>query len=267
MGKTEYIAFFVLATMILLVFMGGIIVFIFQYHRRKLVYEKEKALINEQHIQDLLNTKLEIQEHTMQDIGREIHDNVGQRLTLASLYTNQLSYQGQYPDINERIEAIGKIINESLDELRSLSKTLTNATSEMSELKELIEQECVRVNGLNICVATCTFPDTEIRFSTTLKNFILRILQEFIQNSLKHARCTRIGLTFANDEAGLTVTACDDGQGFDSSGYKAGPEKGIGLSNMKKRAELIGADFSFNSEPGKGTQMCIFIPADKLNAH
>ena len=83
MGQTEYKIFIVLATLILLVFINGIIIFVFQYRKRKLLHEKEKEMINKQHTQDLLHTKLDIQTQTMQDIGREIHDNIGQRLRLA----------------------------------------------------------------------------------------------------------------------------------------------------------------------------------------
>ena len=70
MGETEYKIFIVLATLILLVFIGGIITFVVQYHKRKLLHEKEKTTMNEQHRQQLLETRLEIQSQTMQDIGR-----------------------------------------------------------------------------------------------------------------------------------------------------------------------------------------------------
>ncbi len=121
MGQTEYSVFVVLATVIMLVFIAGIIIFILQYHKRKLAYEKEKAVMSEQHIQELLTAKLEIQTQTMQDVGRDIHDIVGQRLTLASIHANQLAHLKKFPEIDEQIREISSIINESLTTLRNMS--------------------------------------------------------------------------------------------------------------------------------------------------
>lgn len=263
MGQTEYKIFIVLATLILLVFINGIILFVVQYRKRKLLHEQEKLFINEQHQKDILHTRIEIQSQTMQDIGREIHDNVGQRLTLAAIYTNQLSFENQYPHIQERIAEVGKIINESLTELRSLSKNLTNSNTDATELKALIENECERVNALNICKASCRFNRNDYHTSATVKNFILRIVQEFMQNSLKHSACRHIDISFNYTDGGLNIIAADDGIGFDIQNTA---KTGIGISNMKKRAELIGAEFSIISSAGDGTVLNLFIPSDKLNA-
>ncbi len=264
MGQAEYKIFIVLATLILLVFIGGIIVFIFQYHKRKLMYEKEKAILNEQYLQDLLNTKLEIQQQTMEDIGREIHDNVGQHLTLASIYANHLAFEGVYPEISQQVTSISNILNESLAELRKLSKSLTNTSAEYAELKDLIDNECARVNALNMCKVKYHYTDTNFRISATVKNFIQRIIQEFLQNSLKHANCKNITHEFQYNDVGLSVRANDDGNGISIDTHGENPNKGKGLPNMKKRAELIGADFSFDSVPGKGTSLKIFIPTKQL---
>lgn len=266
MGQAEYKVFIVLSTLILLVFIGGIIVFVIQYHKRKLHYEREKAILNEQHIQDLLHTKLEIQKQTLADIGREIHDNVGQRLTLASIYANHLVFEDTYPQINEQVGAISAILNESLADLRSLSKNLTNPHAQFTELKDLIDDECKRVNRLHVCKVDYSFTDTNFTISATIKNFIVRIIQEFIQNSLKHANCTKVVLVFNHTQEGLDIRANDNGEGFDMTTYLGDENKGIGLVNMKKRAELIGAAFSLNSIIKKGTSLNLFIPANKLNA-
>ncbi len=265
MGQTEYKIFIILATVIWLVFINGIFIFVFQYRKRKVLYDKEKQMISAQHASELLNKQLEIQQQTMQDIGREIHDNVGQRLTLASIYANHLAYDNQYPGIRERVAEVGKIINESLAELRSLSKSLTNSDTDPIDLKELVQNECNRVNGLNTCLATCHFTNASFSISTLCKNFIVRIIQEFIQNSLKHSTCNNITLDLNYTDKGLTITAADDGVGFRIDDNTAGREKGIGLSNIKKRADLLGADLSITSEPNKGVTMTIFIPINKLN--
>jgi len=261
----DYLIFIVLATIILQVFIVGIIIFIIQYRKRKLSHEKEKAIINEQHLEEILNTKLEIQQHTMQDIGREIHDNIGQKLTLASIYANQMTYENKFPELHRQIEEIGSILTESIEELRKLSKNLTNSNAHMGELKLLIENECTRVNNLNICKLTYDFNETDYTISNTIKNFIVRIIQEFLQNSLKHASCKNITLNFEHNEKGLSIAIQDDGIGFNIESNGSKNTKGIGLQNMKKRAELIGAEFTLTSAANEGTKLALFIPDNKLN--
>jgi len=265
MGETEFKIFAIIVNLILFVFIGGIIVFFLKYHKRKLISEKEKAMLNEQHAHDLLHSKLEIQQQTMQDIGREIHDNVGQLLTVASISAYQMAYDNVCPSQNQRVTSIGKIIDQSLSELRNLSRNLTHEKAEMAELIELLQHEALRINELNICRVACNYNELNFTITNVIKNFILRIIQEFIQNSLKHAACKNIALDFNYDASGLSIHLHDDGNGFDVQAANEGKEPGIGLANMKKRADLIGAGFSFNSVLNEGTSMDIFIPSTRLN--
>lgn len=147
MQQTEIIAFIIIANVILFVFIIGTILFIIQYRKRKLEHESEKNIINENYTKELLRSQLEIQTQTMQFIGREIHDNVGQKLTLASLYTQQLSYENKAPQINDKIENISHIINQSLTELRQLSKSLTDDSIADNTITALLQGECDKVNG------------------------------------------------------------------------------------------------------------------------
>lgn len=262
MGQTEYEIFIVLASLILLIFIGGIIVFIIQYHKKKLQDQQEQHKIAQEHAREVLHIKLEIQEKTMEDIGRELHDNIGQQLVLAHYYTDQLNAISDKPEIQEQSATIGEIINNSLADIRSLSKSLQKA-EDMGELEDLVKKQCARINALHKCTATCTFNGDELDMSGSIKNFILRIIQEFLQNSLKHSGCKNITIGF-NYAQGLHIQLKDDGVGFD---MKQAIERrdGIGLTNMKKRAEMIGADFKQKSAQGQGTMLALFIPADKLN--
>ena len=128
----------------------------------------------------------------MKHIGREIHDNVGQKLTLSSLYLQQLVFENKAPQIADNINNVNTIINESLDELRNLSKSLTDDTIENSSMIALIEKECEKVRELKKC--TVVF-ENNLKADITsyqAKSILLRIVQEFIQNSIKHAHCKKI---------------------------------------------------------------------------
>ena len=177
---------------VILILIFGIILFIVQYRKRRLMHNKEKQQIDERHQHELLATQFESQKQTMQHIGTEIHDNVGQKLTLASLYSKQLSTHT--PNLEEKIQSIGAIIDESLIELRQLSKTLTNPELANAGLLQLLNEEAKRINAAGICHVTIRSGETEIELPQSDKNILFRLLQEFIQNSLKHSACRRMCL-------------------------------------------------------------------------
>ncbi|MGF2414416.1 sensor histidine kinase [Ferruginibacter sp.] len=218
---------------------------------------KEKQLTKQLHQQELLSTQLEMQTQTMQHIGREIHDNVGQKLTLASLYTQQLAYENKAPQITDKIENISNIINESLAELRQLSKSLTDDAINENSINELLLQECNKVTDLKNCSVAFSSNQKNIVLPYQTKSILLRIVQEFLQNSIKHADCKNIKAALNTYENTLQLLLKDDGKGFETTKVT---EKGIGLNNMRKRTELLGGTYNLESSPGSGTQLTIEIP-------
>ena len=227
--------------------------FIYKYHNTY----KEKSEAEIAHQMQIIKTQTDIQQQTMNYIGREIHDNIGQKLTLASLYTQQLAYENKAPQINENIENISAIINQSLAELRELSKSLTDDAINSMRIAKLLQQECDKINELKKCSVdfNCAVPEIELNYQ--LKSVLLRICQEFIQNSIKHSQCKNISIEFYKSDSELTLSLSDDGIGFiiDKS-----MKNGIGLSNMKKRSEIIGGKYSLLSNPKNGTKLSISIP-------
>jgi len=218
--------------------------------------------MNENFAREILNTQLEMQQQTMQYIGREIHDNVGQKLTLAALYAQQIDYEKQCPGISERIVAMSSIINESLSELRSLSKNLISDHIVHTDIITLLQQETEKINAANLCRIHFTTNTNSVDASYAVKNIVVRIVQEFIQNSLKHAGCKNIVIIIKYLPDGLHIAASDDGKGFNENELK---EKGIGLIKMKKRSAVIGAAIDIKSIEGSGTSLEMFIPQNKIN--
>lgn len=255
--QNEIIILVIIVNLILVVLIFGVVFFILQYRKRRLQNEKEKKTTDELHQKELLSTQLDIQQQTMQHIGREIHDNVGQKLTLASLYSKQLNGLEKETMQNKLVE-IGTIIDESLAELRQLSKSLTNPELATANLADLLKEEAKKINAAGVCYVSVNEAEAPVVLPQADKNIIFRLLQEFIQNSLKHAACRKINIILENENQLLKVTATDDGKGFDMST----PSTGIGLQNMKRRAEQLNATYQLQSTPGKGTILVL-----QLNLH
>lgn len=260
MGQTEIIIFLVLANAVFLILIIGIFMFVFRYRKRKIEHGKEIADQEEQHRFELMNTQLNVQHQTMQYIGREIHDSVAQKLTLASIYSGQMHNKTTTPELIKPLENVINIINDSLTELRQLSHSLTDARKQNASLAELIQAECENVNATGACMATLNaepIPALDI----ASKNSLLRVVQEFMQNSLKYSGCSAINISLGFNQKELRLSLSDNGKGFNLDERK---HKGIGLDNMKRRALALGGEFSLESSEGSGTTLQITVPADQL---
>lgn len=256
MGKTEYLLITIVFNFLFILFIVAIISYVWQYKKKK--SEHKFAMQNQQdlHHKELLAMQLEMQEKTMQEIGREIHDNIGQKLTLASLYIQNLIYERKKKENTESIENINTIINDSLSDLRQLSKTLTDNSIATKSLVSLLQTECEKVSKLKKCWFTydSSIQSTEVTYHA--KSMLLRIAQEFIQNSLKHAECESIKLNMSQNESYILMELSDDGKGFDVNKTNS---LGIGLQNMKQRTENIGGQFLLESG-NSGTFLNIKLP-------
>jgi signal transduction histidine kinase len=260
MGETEIILILTVITAVIFIFIAGIIIFVNQYRNRIKLNEQEKAAAEKQHKLDMLNNQLKVQQQTMQFIGSEIHDSVAQKLTLATLYTRKLEYENKIPEILDRLGNIGGIISDSLEELRDLSRTLSNYDIQDRDLSELLSAECKKVNATGICRVELEL-DTGIQMSFIVKSSLLRVTQEFIQNSIKHAECSLVKIVAKKMPDGLSVTVSDNGKGFDISRPQSG---GIGLNNMRRRIHLIGGVIDLQSKPGYGTTLDLFVDNKNL---
>ena len=256
MGETTFKIILIIFSLLFIAFIGAIVIFIREYRIKKKLHLKKLETVDMLHKKELLKTQTEIQKETMKHIGREIHDNVGQKLTLSSLYLQQLVFENKAPEITKNINEINAIINESLNELRHLSKSLTDDTIEEKSISELIEEECIKVRALkkyNIVFQNESYIALK---SYQTKSILLRIVQEFLQNSIKHSQCKNIKISISNLKEELQLTLNDDGKGFDIKSVKP---SGIGLKNMKKRIEIIKGTFNLESN-SNGTKLTINLP-------
>lgn len=234
----------------------GLVLFLVFFIQTKNKNLKEQYLLKEQYKKELFAAQIEIKDQTLQHVGRELHDNIGQLLTVARIHIKGLMKE----DEREKLKDINSITANALDELRKLSKTLNRGGYERdAPLSELVAQEMLLIKKTGVINASIKIEGEEYRLDTEHEIICFRILQEFVSNALKYSGCENLFFELHYLEDLFVFVLRDDGKGFDQDKIL----KGNGLNNIENRARMIGATHQLNSEIGKGTTITIQLKKQK----
>jgi len=212
-------------------------------------YEKEEE-------KRIAKAIIDTQEHERNQIGLELHDNVNQILVGALLH---LGMAGNVPahEASGLVEKSKEYINEAITEIRILSHRLAPATFDDISLKEIFEGVIKSLNVNNQFKYKLSFEGFEgSQVNDDIQVNLLRVLQEQLNNIVKYARAGSIDISVVQTDHFVTMRIADDGIGFHVNKVK----RGIGLSNIKKRAETLKGKFLLNSSPGNGCEIKLEIP-------
>ena len=220
-----------------------ILFIVFLKRKNKLLLERAKA--EEAFEKEISETQIEIREETLRNISWELHDNIGQLMTLAKIQVQMV------PDKSENLEEASETIGKAIRELRVLSKLINPEALKNLSLKEAVGLEVERFNRLQFIDASLTVDGSPIPIDSKEEIIIFRILQEFFSNTIKHSKASTLCVGIDYDNGGFIITADDDGVGFEENNMYTG----IGLKNMKNRARLINADLTISSEKNRGTML------------
>ena len=218
---------------------------IFQKRKNSLLLHQKEA--EKKYEQAIAETEIEIREQTLRNISWELHDNIGQLLTLAKIQV------GMAKDKPERLPEVTETISKSLTELRALSKLINPDALKNLSLIEALELEIERFNRLQFIKASLkSTPETK-SIDKKAGVIIFRILQEFFSNTIKHSKASELTVKVIYATDSLKIHAQDNGIGFDIKDQSS--PQGIGLCNIKNRAKLINANVEIQSKKGDGTEI------------
>lgn len=240
--------------LLLLMFVSFIITIIYKYQQKQNSYFKDIERLKISHQNALLQSQLEIQEQTFQNISREIHDNIGQKLTLAKLHLNTFSPEHSAIQINDTVKIIGEVINDLSDLSHSMSSEIILNNGIIKALE--YEENQLRKSGLYEVDFSVSGEPVYLDSNTELVLF--RIVQEALNNIVKHASANSIEMHLHYNEELLTIEIRDNGKGF----VFTDNIKGTGLQNIKKRTALLNGEMMISSKPVGGTNLKIKIPLD-----
>ncbi|WP_245935398.1 sensor histidine kinase [Winogradskyella arenosi] len=246
----SYVIFFVLT--ILVVF----VLFFLMFQKRKNQLLLDKVVQQQQFDAELIKTQQEIQEETLKHVGRELHDNVGQMLVLATMQMNALA-NGVKQEDKSKVDNSAKALKDALEEVRALSKSLNSDVIFKLGFEATVKNEIDRLNKSGLIRSELLVVGEKVSFENKKDEVILfRMLQEFFSNTLKYAEAEHLNVSLEYGTENLTIMLEDDGQGFDMATIT----KGSGLINLEKRAELIQAQLELKTKQGEGTTLLLQYP-------
>jgi len=255
------VLFFAFAGAVLLITLFGFIFyFIYSYNRKQRENLTEQINLKTQFSQILLQSQLEIQEQTLKNIGEEIHDNIGQVLSLAKLNLNMLPTVSDEAT-QQKITNTKELVSKAIVDLRGLSRSLDTDFIQDLGLQQAIEYELDMIRKTGTHNTVLEVEGVAFRFDKQKELIAFRIVQEVFNNIIKHAKANKIFVKANYETDNLQLTVIDNGQGVDLSPLNENDHSsfGLGIRNMHNRAKLIGADFNMSSTLGKGTEVKIIL--------
>jgi two-component system NarL family sensor kinase len=194
-------------------------------------------------------------------LGAELHDGIGQVLSAIALQVSQVKEEVDRKDFNrmeEDMEELNRKLQSAILEVRNISHDLMPEVLESFGLKEAVKQTCNNLqerSGINV---TFNHTDLDNRYNQIIEVNLYRVAQELMTNIQRHAECENVFVSLIDHGPSLNLTVEDDGKGFESGSEKE--FKGIGLSNVYSRVNLLGGEIDVESDENIGTLVNIEVP-------
>ena len=255
LSKKNYILYGTLVLFVLLALLG-----LSFYRRSKL--QQQTRLQNEILKQQELATRaiLEAEEAERQRIARDLHDGVGQMMSAAkmnlSAYEADLQQKENLPE-QPALAKVISLVDESCREIRTVSHNMMPHALLKNNLAAAITDFIEKLDKNTLQVHLYT-EGLEKRMDPTLETVLYRILQELVNNVVRHARASTLDISIIRGAAAIEATIEDNGQGFNMTNPQV--FDGIGLKNILTRVEYLRGTVDFDSAPGRGTVVALHIP-------
>lgn len=215
----------------------------------------------------LLKTQLELQEQTLQHISQEIHDNIGQALTFVKLNINTIDLY-KLEETQSKLAESKELISKAIQDLRNVAKSLNTDFINEAGLAACIEYQLHFLEKTGLYTTHFYMSDTWCKSQPQTELVLFRVIQELLNNIVKHAEASAVEVRLECNAGKLKITVSDNGKGFlQPVTALADGSKGLGLGNMKKRMAVIQGSLQIDSMPGRGTTATIEVPTMSYDNH
>ena len=201
----------------------------------------------------------ELAEREKAQLARTLHDELGGLLTAAKMDLSWLQSRLDTASIQERLAQLGAVLDEAMDLKRrvveELRPSLLDHFGLPTTLRTYFDAACAKAN----LEAEIQIAEEAQTLSRNAAIALFRVVQEGLNNVIRHAGAKRARLIVTADPQGLVLVLSDDGCGFDSTDIRLGESPG--LAGMRQRVRTLGGQFAIDSAAGSGTRLKISVPA------
>ena len=241
---------------LLITIMGLVIVAaVISYKKKQDAYLHQLKLMKEDYDKQLMWSQIEMQEEAFAHLGQELHDDIGQLLSSTKLLINVT--QRNLKEIPDTLNTAEATLSTAIHHLRALSKSFSRQWLDRFSLVENLKAEVERINSSRAIEVKFTHEAAPLPLQAEPQIILFRIIQEAIQNCIKHARPRMIDISIKQAAQQLQLTIADDGAGFNRTGA---PATGMGIRNMQHRTRLLGGHIRWEVIPAGGTAVLITLP-------
>jgi signal transduction histidine kinase len=237
-------------TLGMLVLAIGLVVFIVFHQRRVIRYQMQLQKMEEEQQKILLNASIRWQEEERQRIAADLHDDAGPLLATARLYLNENLLK---QDINTQLQSIynaKQIIDDTIQLIRNISHSLMPPTLKNFGLESAINDLFQKISGTGSINASCRFHDYRQRLRPEQELLIFRVVQELVNNILKHSNSSFIHLTQNYNEEKFYLRLHHDGRGITQQDFEKMNKSslGLGLKNIQSRMKVLHGNINFEKD-------------------
>lgn len=257
-SSKEVISLIGLTSIIFLIAPLFLIVYVLSYNRKKKKHREETIMMQRSFENELLRTQMEVQEQTLKTVAYDLHDNIGQLLSLTTITLSSINLDDQN-NTAEKIALVEDLTMRSIKEVKALSRLLHGEEIVSRGLRAAIEFELEWLKRSDKFEVNFQHNGIPFNGDSAQETILFRLFQEIINNIIQHAKATKIGINLEGAVESYKLTITDNGIGFDVD-EKLNRKTGMGLHNIIKRSNMIHGNASITSSPLKGTTITINVP-------
>lgn len=255
-GNSEIVLTYFVGTFGMITLAGAIFFFFVTYQKRLLKKELEINKMKAEQQEEILRNTILAQEKERKRIAQDLHDEVGAMLSVVKLNVSRFERKSENESIKNLAQETKIYLEDVITQVRRISRALMPPSLEKLGLDFVVEELVNWVNKSDDIQIVYRKSGSPLRFNHKKELAVFRIIQELLNNAIKHAQASviQINARYCTDRIALSV--CDNGIGFE---LEQMTKTGLGLRNLESRSQILNARFKIKSSPGKGTTAILLI--------
>ena len=256
MKESYDLIIFLAGTATILIFAFTLVIFLITHKKKRYEHLLEKQAMENNYNNQLLQSRLGVQEQSFRYFSEEIHDNIGQLLSMVKMQLYNIKSSSGEPEIVIKATKSNELLGKAITDLRNISHSLNSAFVDRAGLAAAITKDLEYIHSAKEVQCTLHKTGEEYNLGNEQELMVFRIVQEAIANAIKHASPSVIDVYLHYTPGLLKVEIKDNGSGFDINSVN---NTGLGLNNMQVRTRLLNGEMRISSEKDKGTTVTLDI--------